>query len=100
MRAILRRLESGERWWLAELVLRTLGGVALGLCMMAAIAVYRSVGLAPAHPATLAEFGLSGIAVLLWATGWALLVDGPGLFRLVPVPPHHARFRVHKDLGQ
>ncbi len=32
MGKILRRLESGERWWAAEIVLRSFGLILLSLC--------------------------------------------------------------------
>ncbi|MBY8828949.1 hypothetical protein [Hephaestia mangrovi] len=90
---IVQRLQSAERWLAADLAIRGLGCVLLGLCALAAWWLYRMVQRPPAHPVTLGEFATGAGAVISWACGWALLGEGQGLFRLVVVPGRHARFK-------
>lgn len=89
---IVQRLQSAERWLAADLAIRGLGCVLLGLCALAAWWLYRMVQRPPAHPATLGELATGAGAVISWACGWALLGEGQGLFRLVAVPGRYARF--------
>lgn len=92
MGAFLRRLESGAGGWPAQLSLRAGGALLLGLCALAVWALTVSMHRPPAHNASPAEYGEAVSSILTWALGWALLIEGPGLFRLIPVPPRHARF--------
>ena len=93
MGEIIRRLESGERWWAAEIVLRALGLALLGLCAAASLWLYRLVHQPPQpHSARPIEFLAGLIAFLGWSLGWALLIVGPGLFKLVPVSRRYWRF--------
>jgi len=86
MRAVIRRLRSGERWWAAEVAFRAGAVVFLGLAALCLIQLERSVDRPPAHEASLAEFAMSGAGVVLFSAGIACLIEGPGLFRLVPYP--------------
>jgi len=90
----MRRLESGERWWTAEIVLRSLGIGLLTFCALAAHWLYVSAHQPPPHQARALEYGAALVAFLSWSLGWALLVEGPGLFKLIPVPPRHRRFNL------
>lgn len=92
MQAFLRRLEQGAGGWPAQLSLRLGGALLLGLCALAVTMLAASMHRPPPHAAYPAEFGEAALSVLTWALGWALLIEGPGLFRLIPVPPRHARF--------
>jgi hypothetical protein len=94
MGQIMRRLESGERWWAAEIVLRSFGLSLLALCAATALWLCRSVHQPPAHSARALEYGAALVAFLSWSLGWAFLVEGPGLFKLIPVPPRHRRFNL------
>ncbi|AQR73393.1 hypothetical protein [Sphingomonas sp. LM7] len=87
MTAILRRLESGERWWAAGALLRSFGLAMLVAALTAGCWVCRSVGHLPAHPATPFEFaGATTVAIGL-SLGSAFTFEGAGLFRAIPVPP-------------
>jgi hypothetical protein len=79
-----QRLNSGERWWAAELALRLLGLALLGGCAIAAHAVVR---LTAQRSGTLLEFVVALVAFACLTGGLALLIAGPGLFRLMPKPP-------------
>ncbi len=92
MGRILRRLESGERWWAAEIALRSLGLALLGLCAAAAFWLSDDVRQPQYHEPTPLDFAAALLVFLGWSLGGALLVVGPGLFKLVPVPPRHRRF--------
>ncbi len=92
VQAFLRRLEQGAGGWPARLGLRLGGAVLLALCGLAAWTLYLSMNRPPLHNADPAEFGEAIFSVIAWALGWALLIEGPGLFRLIPVPPRHVRF--------
>ena len=87
MRKIRHRLESGERWWAAEFVLRTLGVALLGAFAALWRVVVRMVGHMPPHQGTPAEFAVAALAFVCLTSGLALLFEGPGLFRLLPMPP-------------
>lgn len=86
MSSLLDRLRSGRRWWAAELVLRFAGLGLLAGCWYFARVAYRSIVPPPAHPATLAEFAICAGLFGLLSAGLALTIEGPGLFRLVPIP--------------
>ena len=92
MGAFLHRLESGAGGWPAQAGLRLGGALLLGGCALAVSALAVSIHHAPLHNADPAEFGEAVLSVIAWALGWALLLEGPGLFRLIPVPPGHIRF--------
>lgn len=92
MGALLRRLENGAGGWPAQAGLRLGGATLLGLCALAVWTLILSLHRPPSHNASPAEFGEAVASVLTWALGWALLIEGPGLFRLIPVPPRHVRF--------
>ncbi len=86
MAAIRRRLESNQPGWAAQIAVRSAGLALLGLCAAAAWWLHRSVSQLPAHSATFLEFAAAALAVSSGCLGWALLGEGPGLFRLIPVP--------------
>jgi hypothetical protein len=91
----IQRLRSGERWWLAEVGLRAFGLAVLALCALCALSLCRSVRRPPAdHAPDAIEVALALGTVTGWSIGWAFLVEGPGLFRLVTVPSRHRRFDV------
>lgn len=92
MRLLWRQLEEGEGGWAAQLGLRLGGALLLGTCALLAWALFVSMHRPPEHNASPAEFGEALSSVVTWALGWALLIEGPGLFRLIPVPPRHIRF--------
>ncbi|HWU94782.1 MAG TPA: hypothetical protein VN029_04245, partial [Sphingomonas sp.] len=96
VKAFLRRLEQGAGGWPAQLGLRLGGAMLLGLCALAVWALAVSINRPPMHSADPAEFGEAVFSVIAWALGWALLIEGPDLFRLIPVPPRHARFDRHQ----
>ncbi len=84
MGTIRKRLERGERWWAAELVLRIAGLALLGLFVVAVRTVCR---LAASQQGTPLEALVAFGAYFCLATGLALLIAGPGLFQLMPKPP-------------
>lgn len=92
MRGLMGRLESGAGGWQAQAGLRLGGALLLGGCALAVWALIASIHHPPLHNADPAEFGEAVFSVIAWALGWALLIEGPGLFRLIPVPPRHVRF--------
>lgn len=85
--AVLRRLETGERWWPAELGLRGFGVALLGSCAGLASWLYRGLHAAPASAPGVLHYLGAAAAVACWSLGGALLAEGPGLSRLVPRPP-------------
>jgi hypothetical protein len=84
--AILRRLESDRPSWAVQIAVRSAGVALLGLCAAAAWWLHRSVSQLPHHGATFLEFAAAALAVASGCLGWALLGEGPGLFRLIPNP--------------
>lgn len=92
MGRIMRRLESGEHWWAAEIVLRAFGLGLLGLCAASALWLFRSVHQPPPHDARAAEYLAALVAFFGWSLGWAFLAEGPGLFKLIEVPARYQRF--------
>jgi len=89
MHDVLHRLQSAERWFVGDLAIRGIGCLLLGLCAAAAWWLYRLVHQPPAHPASLAELAAGALTVVSWATGWAALGEGQGLFKRVTVPGRH-----------
>jgi hypothetical protein len=83
------RLESGERWWAAECVLRAIGGALLALSAAMAAWLHRTL---PSAHSQAAGFAAAALAVTCLSLGLALLFEGPGLFRLLPVPGRQAHF--------
>jgi hypothetical protein len=55
--------------------------------------VHRWIVAPPPHQVTLAQFGFCAVIFALLTVGLALSIEGPGLFRLVPIPQHSAFFR-------
>ena len=92
MNRIIRRLETGERWWAAEIALRSGGLALLALCMASALWLYRVVHTVPPHPTGALEYAAALATILGWSLGLSFLVEGPGLFKLIDVPPRHRRF--------
>lgn len=86
MKTLIRRLESGKRWWAADIALRLIGLLLLGLCALAVTWLYRSVHQLPQHDANARELFAGLVAVQGWCCGTSLLAAGQGLFELVPVP--------------
>lgn len=82
----LDRLRRGERWWAAEIVLRTLGVLLFGGCYKFALMAHRLITTPPPHPATPGEFAVCAATFFLLVSGLAFTVEGPGLFRHVPIP--------------
>jgi hypothetical protein len=93
---ILSRLESGERWWAAEIVLRALGLALLGLCAAASLWLYRSMHQPPTHEPHVLEWAGAVVVFVSWSAGGALLTVGPGLFERIEVPARYARFPLTK----
>lgn len=90
MSKYLERLRKGERWWGAEIAMRSLGILLLYGCYNLGLAAQRWAAATPRHQATQEEFGLClGVAILL-SSGLGLTLFGPGLCKHVPIPPHSA----------
>jgi hypothetical protein len=87
VKAIIRRMQQGERVWPAEALLRLSGLALLGACRLAALWLLRLVRIAPPHQGTPAEVAVAAAVFVCLTTGLALLFEGPGLFRLMPRPP-------------
>lgn len=87
VKAILFRMQQGERVWAAELVFRLSGLGLLGACRSAVLWLMRMVRIAPPHQATPAEFALAVAGFVCLTSGLGLLLEGPGLLRLMPRPP-------------
>ena len=87
VKAILIRMQQGERVWAAEVVLRLTGLVLLGACRLAALWLLRVARAVPQHRTTPAEFAVAMMGFVCLTTGLALTSYGPGLFRLQPRPP-------------
>lgn len=84
MHAVMRRLQSGERWWAAEVAFRLAGLVLLELDAISFRRLEQWVTRPPAHAATGPEFALSCLVVVFFSSALACLIEGPGLFRLIP----------------
>jgi hypothetical protein len=87
-----RRMEKGEGAWPAQVAVRGLGALMLALCIGAGTWLCRSVARPPAHSIAALEALAAAVVVAGWWFGTAFLVEGPGLFRLVPVPGRHGGF--------
>lgn len=82
----LDRLRNGERWWAAEVILRSVGVVLLAACYRLGLLANRLVTTPPPHQATLGEFALCLAIVGCLTSGLALALFGPKLFEHVPIP--------------
>ena len=80
------RLRRGERWWTAELFMRAFGVLLLGGAHRIAVWAHRIINTPPAHHTTPGELALCGVVFLLLTGGLAFVIEGPGLFRHVPIP--------------
>lgn len=87
MNAILERLERGERWWAAEIVLRSIGLGLLHACALMLRRIFWLVHQPRPHQGAPLEFAVAAIAFACLSAGLALLLEGPGLFRRVDLPP-------------
>lgn len=87
MKALLSRLQRGERVWPAELVLRVAGLLSLHVCLLVWHWDCRLVAIPPKHDATPGEFAVAVFAAAILFIGLALTLEGPGLLRHMPVPP-------------
>jgi hypothetical protein len=87
VKAILNRMQQGERVWAAEVALRLAGLALLETCRLAALWLLRMTRVTPPHECTPAEFAVAAVGFVCLTTGLALLLSGPGLFRLQPRPP-------------
>ncbi len=86
LRAALRRIERGERWWAAEAALRGVGLLLLVLCALAVWRLHLSMTRPVPHAARPLDYPLAASAVVCWWFGWAFAAEGPALFKLVPLP--------------
>jgi len=98
MGRIWSRLESGERWWAAEIVLRALGLVLLALCLATSLWLYRSTHQPPLHEPYVMEWAGAAAIVMSWSAGGALLTVGPGLFERIELPARYVRFSTVEGL--
>lgn len=89
MRDSLARIRRGERLWPIEIGARLLGLALLVLSLRLSLALQRHLagGVTPGQFAA----GLAAFALLV--CGLAALVEGPGLWRLLPVPGLRKRLR-------
>ncbi len=83
MKAILRRLETGQRWPAADLCLRLAGAALLGLCALAVAGLFRSAHQSRQHEPSPGELIAGLVVVQSWCIGTALLAAGQGLFEPV-----------------
>lgn len=65
MRQVLDRLQSGQRWWMAEILFCFLALALFVLTALCARGLERRVTLLPAHQAGPAEFALAAAGVVL-----------------------------------
>lgn len=86
MRQMMDRLQSGERWWAAEILFRFLALALFWLAALCGRGLEHRVTLPPPHQASPAEFAIAAAGVVLGAGGLACLIEGPGLLRIVPLP--------------
>lgn len=82
----LNRLRRGERWWVAEVVLRATGFALLSGCYRLALLAHWMATTPAPHEATLGEFAVCAAIILSLTSGLALTLFGPGLFKEVPIP--------------
>ena len=85
--SIRNRLERGERCWPADLALRGAGLGLLTLFMLAWRTVCRLADQPPPHGVAPSTFAIAAVAYACLSIGLALVLDGAGLFRLLPMPP-------------
>lgn len=69
----------------AEVGLRGAGALLIAVCASLGSWLYRSLHLAP-HPPGALHYAGALLAASSWSLGWALLAEGPSLFRQVPRP--------------
>lgn len=81
------RLRHNARTWVTDFGLRAFGAMLLGASYSAALALHRQAATAPYASAKPAEFAIAAAVVVLLTCGLAFLVEGVGLFSLVPLPP-------------
>ncbi len=95
MLELLRRLERGERSWAAEIGFRIFGAGSLAFCGLAGRWLCQAVNRQPGQASCLAELTAALATVVAWFVGLAFLAEGPGLLRLMPIPPRpiYNRFR-------
>lgn len=86
------RLESGEKWWGAEIVLRSFGLFLLGLCSRQVSWLSTALHQPMIHGARPMEVVVAAAIFLSGSIGFALLLEGAGLFRLVDLPARHMTF--------
>lgn len=89
MEMIRDHLARGERWWPAEVMLRVLGVLLLGLCAQVLGWLSRVLHQVPPHATRPVELLAAGAVFLACSCGVALLVEGPALFALVDLPVRH-----------
>lgn len=92
MRAIIRRLEAGQRCWGAECALRGCGVALLGICATGFWSLHRSIHQPGAQGSSMLDFALAAFVVAALGLGLALTFEGPALFRLIPLPGQHLDF--------
>lgn len=97
MTQFLEQIREGQRNWAAEILLRAGGLTLLAASGATASATRHIITAAPEHSATITEFALSVLVFALLTSGLALSVQGPALFRLVPIPPRSAYFPRRND---
>lgn len=87
VQTIVVRLRRGEAGRPVDGGLRACGLAFLGGCTCAARCLHRQVGQLPLHPGSPLEAAIAALAVACLWVGLALLIEGAGLFRLMPIPP-------------
>lgn len=92
MSEYLDRLREGKRCWTAEAVLRAAGVTLLGACYRVALLAHALVEARSPHQVTPGELAMCAATFLLLTCGLALSLEGPGMFRHVPIPAHSAYF--------
>ena len=103
MSTMIEALRRRRGQWPTELALRLGGAGLLAAAGRLALMLHRWLAMSGRHPVSLSQFALGDAAFALCVAGLALVIEGPGLFRLVPVPRHSAflRYRWRRpDAGQ
>jgi hypothetical protein len=90
--SIVKRISGGRGRLPWELALRFGGVGVIAGAWLVARSLCRWSAMPRPHPATFLEFAMTAAAFALLTTGLAFLVEGPGLFRQVPIPRHSAFF--------
>jgi hypothetical protein len=88
--AAVQRLGSDQRRWRADIAIRGVGALLLGIAAACACWLHRLAHRLPVHTPGLLDFCVAMLVVLGWGCGWAALGEGQGLFRLVELPGRHA----------